>query len=87
MDVFKVLRMFQDTTLLPWTGPDALTGRTDDPLRAQEASIRSLVESARQSGFKNIPPLRVRIGCKIEDRRVKSRGPVATPNDHSFTIN
>jgi hypothetical protein len=87
MDVFAALRTFEDSTLLPWTGPDALTGKTDDPLRAQEASIRRLVESARQAGFKNIPPLRIRIRCKIEDRRAKSHGLVATPNDHWFSIN
>ncbi len=86
MDVFAVFRTFEDSTFLRWTGPGTLTGKTEEPLRAQEAGIRRLVESARQAGFKGLPPLRIRIRCKIEDRRLKSHDAVATPNNHWFSI-
>jgi hypothetical protein len=78
--------LFEDFTLVPWTGPEALNGKTDNPLRTQETGIRKLVESARQAGFRNIPPLRIRIESKIEDRRRDSRVPVPAPPDHWFFI-
>jgi hypothetical protein len=78
--------LFRDITLVPWTGPGALTGKTAGPLQAQEAGIRRLVESARQAGFQNIPSLHIRIQSKIEDRRRKSHDPVPAPDDHSFSI-
>lgn len=86
MDEFAVLGLFQDFTFVPWTGPDALIGKTAGPLQAQEAGIRRLVESARQAGFQNIPPLHIRIQSKIEDRRRKSHDPVPTPDDRWFSI-
>jgi hypothetical protein len=86
VDPFAVLRLFEGSTFVEWTGPGALTGKTDDPLIAQEAGIRKLVESAKQAGFQSIPPLRVRIESKIEDRRRNPQVPVPTPADHWFSI-
>lgn len=86
LDLAEVRRSFAAVTYVQWTNAEAAKSLVDQALNEQEQRIRQLVKLAKESGFRSVPPLQLRIEVRTVDHRAQTHDPIPTFNSRQINI-